>query len=63
MKVIASVLCMAIFLFPTGLAAHEELLTAEQATAAGIGIDERTGQTIPADIITYRRKRDRGAAR
>jgi protein SCO1 len=50
MRVITSILCMAIFLFPTGLAAHEELLTAEQATAAGIGIDEKTGQTVPADI-------------
>ena len=53
MKVIGSILCMAIFLFPTCLAAHEELLTAEQATAAGIGIDEKTGQTIPSDITLY----------
>jgi protein SCO1 len=53
MRAIASILCLAIFLFPTGLAAHEELLTAEQATAAGIGIDEKTGQMIPSDIILY----------
>jgi protein SCO1/2 len=50
MRILATILCLVIFLFPTGLAAHEELLTAEQATAAGIGIQEKTGQTIPADI-------------
>jgi protein SCO1 len=50
MKILACILCLVIFLFPTGLAAHEELLTAEEATTAGIGIQEKTGQTIPADI-------------
>jgi protein SCO1 len=50
MRIIATILCLWILLVPTGLAAHEELLTAEQAAKAGIGIDEKTGQTIPADI-------------
>ena len=44
---------LCILLIPTGLAAHEELLTAEEATTAGIGIEEKTGQTIPADITLY----------
>jgi protein SCO1 len=51
MRIIATILCLWILLVPTGLAAHEELLTAEQAAKAGIGIDEKTGQTIPADIL------------
>jgi protein SCO1 len=51
--IIASVLGLWILLTPTGVAAHEELLTSEQAAAAGIGIDEKTGQTVPADITLY----------
>jgi protein SCO1 len=50
MKIIAWILALWCVLIPAGLAAHEELLTAEQAATAGIGIDEKTGQTIPADI-------------
>ena len=53
MRIIASILCLWILLFPTGAAAHEEMTTAEEAAAAGIGIDEKTGQTIPADITLY----------
>ncbi len=50
MKIIAWVTVLWILLVPAGLAAHEEL-TPEQAAAAGVGIDDRTGQTIPADIV------------
>jgi len=53
MRIITTILCLWILLFPTGLAAHEELLTAEEATTAGIGIDEKAGQTVPADITLY----------
>jgi protein SCO1 len=53
MRILALTLGLLIFLFPTGLAAHEELLTAEQAASAGVGIEEKTGQTIPADITLY----------
>ncbi len=52
MRFLALSLCLWILLVPTGIAAHDEL-TPEQAAAAGIGIDERTGQTIPADITLY----------
>ncbi|MGE5799153.1 MAG: hypothetical protein ACM337_02375, partial [Syntrophaceae bacterium] len=51
MRIITTILCLWILLFPTGLAAHEELLTAEEATTAGVGIDEKTGRAIPADIV------------
>lgn len=53
MRIITTILCLWILLFPTKLAAHEELLTAEEATTAGIGIEEKTGQTVPADIALY----------
>ena len=52
MRVIATILCLWILVVPTGAAAHEEL-TSEQAAAAGIGIDEKTGQTLPSDITLY----------
>jgi protein SCO1/2 len=51
MNIIAWILAFGCVLIPAGLAAHEELLTAEQAATAGIGIDEKTGQSIPADIV------------
>jgi len=50
MKHIAWILALAFILIPAGLSAHEEALTEEQAAAAGVGIDDKTGQTIPADI-------------
>lgn len=50
MKVFAPIVALWFLLVPAGLTAHEELLTEEQAAAAGVGIDEKTGQTIPADI-------------
>jgi protein SCO1/2 len=49
MRIIAFILCLWILLVPAGAAAHEQM-TAQEAAAAGIGIDEKTGQTIPADI-------------
>ena len=49
MRITAIILCLWILLIPTGLAAHDGL-TSEQAAAAGIGIDEKTGQTVPSDI-------------
>jgi protein SCO1 len=49
MRLITTILCLWVILVPPGAAAHDEL-TSEQATAAGIGIEEKTGQTIPSDI-------------
>ena len=55
MKIILGIIALGILLLPSGIAAHEEL-TPEQAAAAGIGIEEKTGQTIPPDIILYDEK-------
>ncbi|HTZ40251.1 MAG TPA: SCO family protein [Syntrophales bacterium] len=53
MRTIAFMMCLWMILAPTGLAAHEELLSEEQAAAAGIGIDDKTGQIIPPDITLF----------
>lgn len=55
MKTVAWVLVLGaivFFLMPAGVAAHEQLSTEEEA-AAGIGIEEKAGRTIPADIALY----------
>jgi protein SCO1 len=51
-KIFACIIVLWFLLVPVSLSAHEEL-TSEQAAAAGIGIDEKTGQTISADITLY----------
>ncbi len=53
MKLIAWLIALWLVLAPAGLAAHEELLTEEQASKAGVGIDDKTGQTIPPDITLF----------
>lgn len=52
MKIIAWACALVFFLMPAGAAAHEEI-SPEQAAAAGIGIEEQTGRTIPSDITLY----------